>query len=250
MQKKAIEDYIIEVEGVYKTFPNGVQALHDFSTKIRRREVVVIIGPSGAGKSTFLRCLNGLEEFDKGTILIDGIPLDDNKANRLEIRKEVGMVFQSFNLFPHMTVRENINLAQMLVRKKSANEASETTMSLLEKVGIPEKAQSYPSQLSGGQQQRVAIARALAMVPKVMLFDEATSALDPEMIGEVLDVMKTLAREGMTMVVVTHEMGFAKEVGDRVIFLDEGRIVEEGSVEQIFSNPQKERTKQFISQIL
>lgn len=250
MQKKAIEDYIIEVEGVYKTFPNGVQALHDFSTKIRRREVVVIIGPSGAGKSTFLRCLNGLEEFDKGTILIDGIPLDDNKANRLEIRKEVGMVFQSFNLFPHMTVRENINLAQMLVRKKSAREASETTMSLLEKVGIPEKAHSYPSQLSGGQQQRVAIARALAMVPKVMLFDEATSALDPEMIGEVLDVMKTLAREGMTMVVVTHEMGFAKEVGDRVIFLDEGRIVEEGSVEQIFSNPEKERTKQFISQIL
>ena len=250
MQKKVIEDYIIEVEGVYKTFPNGVQALHDFSTKIRRREVVVIIGPSGAGKSTFLRCLNGLEEFDKGTILIDGIPLDDNKANRLEIRKEVGMVFQSFNLFPHMTVRENINLAQMLVRKKSASEASETTMSLLEKVGIPEKAHSYPSQLSGGQQQRVAIARALAMVPKVMLFDEATSALDPEMIGEVLDVMKTLAREGMTMVVVTHEMGFAKEVGDRVIFLDEGRIVEEGSVEQIFSNPEKERTKQFISQIL
>ena len=250
MQKKVIEDYIIEVEGVYKTFPNGVQALHDFSTKIRRREVVVIIGPSGAGKSTFLRCLNGLEEFDKGTILIDGIPLDDNKANRLEIRKEVGMVFQSFNLFPHMTVRENINLAQMLVRKKSAREASETTMSLLEKVGIPEKAHSYPSQLSGGQQQRVAIARALAMVPKVMLFDEATSALDPEMIGEVLDVMKTLAREGMTMVVVTHEMGFAKEVGDRVIFLDEGRIVEEGSVEQIFSNPEKERTKQFISQIL
>jgi len=250
MQKKAIGDYIIEVEGVYKTFPNGVQALHDFSTKIRRREVVVIIGTSGAGKSTFLRCLNGLEEFDRGTILIDGIPLDDNKANRLEIRKEVGMVFQSFNLFPHMTVLENINLAQMLVRKKSANEASETTMSLLEKVGIPEKAQSYPSQLSGGQQQRVAIARALAMVPKVMLFDEATSALDPEMIGEVLDVMKTLAREGMTMVVVTHEMGFAKEVGDRVIFLDEGRIVEEGSVEQIFSNPQKERTKQFISQIL
>jgi len=250
MQKKAIGDYIIEVEGVYKTFPNGVQALHDFSTKIRRREVVVIIGTSGAGKSTFLRCLNGLEEFDRGTILVDGIPLDDNKANRLEIRKEVGMVFQSFNLFPHMTVLENINLAQMLVRKKSANEASETTMSLLEKVGIPEKAQSYPSQLSGGQQQRVAIARALAMVPKVMLFDEATSALDPEMIGEVLDVMKTLAREGMTMVVVTHEMGFAKEVGDRVIFLDEGRIVEEGSVEQIFSNPQKERTKQFISQIL
>jgi ABC-type polar amino acid transport system ATPase subunit len=176
--------------------------------------------------------------------------LDENKKNRLEIRKEVGMVFQSFNLFPHLTVLENVNLAQVLVRNKRKEEAAETTMSLLEKVGIPEKAHVYPGQLSGGQQQRVAIARALAMAPKVMLFDEATSALDPEMIGEVLEVMKTLAREGMTMVVVTHEMGFAREVGDRVIFMDEGRIVEEGSVEQIFSNPQEERTKQFISQIL
>ena len=250
MQEKTLGDYIIEVDGIYKTFPNGVQALHNFSTKIRRREVVVVIGPSGAGKSTFLRCLNGLEEFDRGTIIVDGLPLDDNQDNRLEIRKEVGMVFQLFNLFPHMTVLENINLAQTLVRNKSKQEAAEKTMMLLEKVGIPEKAQSYPSQLSGGQQQRVAIARALAMVPKVMLFDEATSALDPEMIGEVLDVMKTLALEGMTMVVVTHEMGFAREVGDRVIFMDAGRIVEEGSLEQLFSNPQKERTKQFISQIL
>jgi len=250
MQEKTLGDYIIEVDGIYKTFPNGVQALHNFSTKIRRREVVVVIGPSGAGKSTLLRCLNGLEEFDRGTIIIDGLPLDDNQDNRLEIRKEVGMVFQLFNLFPHMTVLENINLAQTLVRKKSKQEAAEKTMMLLEKVGIPEKAQSYPSQLSGGQQQRVAIARALAMVPKVMLFDEATSALDPEMIGEVLDVMKTLAQEGMTMVVVTHEMGFAREVGDRVIFMDEGRIVEEGPLEKLFSNPQKERTKQFISQIL
>ena len=250
MQRKTLGDFIIEVEGVYKTFPNGVRALQDFSTKIRRREVVVIIGPSGAGKSTFLRCLNGLEDFDRGAIAIDNIPVDENKENRLEIRKEVGMVFQSFNLFPHLTVLENVNLAQVLVRNKSKEEATKTTMSLLEKVGIPEKAQVYPNQLSGGQQQRVAIARALAMVPKVMLFDEATSALDPEMIGEVLEVMKTLAREGMTMIVVTHEMGFAREVGDRVIFMDEGRIVEEGSVEQIFSSPQKERTKQFISQIL
>jgi len=250
MQGKKLGGYIIEVNRIHKRFPNGVQALHDFSTRIRRSEVVVVIGPSGAGKSTLLRCLNGLEDFDSGTITIDGIPLDDNKENRLEIRKEVGMVFQLFNLFPHMTVLENVNLAQMLVRKKTHKEATQVTMSLLEKVGIPEKAQSYPGQLSGGQQQRVAIARALAMVPKVMLFDEATSALDPEMIGEVLDVMKTLAREGMTMVVVTHEMGFAREVGDRVIFMDEGRSVEEGSVEQIFTNPQKERTKQFISQIL
>jgi ABC-type polar amino acid transport system ATPase subunit len=250
MQRKTLGDYIIEVEGVYKTFPSGVRALHDFSTKIRRREVVVIIGPSGAGKSTLLRCLNGLEDFDKGTISIDSILLDDNKKNRLEIRKEVGMVFQSFNLFPHLTVLENVNLAQVLVRNKSKEAATKSTMSLLAKVGIPEKAHVYPSQLSGGQQQRVAIARALAMVPKVMLFDEATSALDPEMIGEVLEVMKTLAREGMTMVVVTHEMGFAREVGDRVIFMDEGSIVEEGSVQQIFANPQKERTRQFISQIL
>ena len=250
MQRKSLGGYIIEVDGLYKTFPGGVTALHDFSTKIQRGEVVVIIGPSGAGKSTFLRCLNGLEDFDRGKVAIDSILLDENKRNRLEIRKEVGMVFQSFNLFPHLTVLENVNLAQVLVRNKSKQEATKTTMSLLEKVGIPEKAHVYPSQLSGGQQQRVAIARALAMVPKVMLFDEATSALDPEMIGEVLEVMKALAREGMTMVVVTHEMGFAREVGDRVIFMDEGRIVEEGSMEQIFFNPQKERTRQFISQIL
>jgi ABC-type polar amino acid transport system ATPase subunit len=250
MQEKTLGDYIIEVDGIYKTFPNGVQALHNFSTKIRRREVVVVIGPSGAGKSTFLRCLNGLEEFDAGTIIVDGLPLDENQQNRLEIRKEVGMVFQLFNLFPHLTVLENINLPQMLVRKKSKKEATAATMKLLEKVSIPEKATNYPSQLSGGQQQRVAIARALAIVPKVMLFDEATSSLDPEMIGEVLEVMKTLAQEGMTMIVVTHEMGFAREVGDRVIFMDAGQIVEEGSVEQLFSKPKKERTKQFISQIL
>ena len=250
MRGEALGEYIIQVDKINKTFPNGVRALTDFSTKIRRSSVVVVIGPSGGGKSTFLRCLNGLEEIDSGSIIIDGIPLDDSKKNRLEIRKEVGMVFQSFNLFPHMTVLENVNLAQRLVRKKTKEEAAETTMDLLRKVDIPEKANSYPSQLSGGQQQRVAIARALAMMPKVMLFDEATSALDPEMIGEVLDVMKALAREGMTMVVVTHEMGFAREVSDWVIFMEEGRIVEEGTAEHFFSNPQEKRTKLFLSQIL
>ena len=246
----AAEDYIIEVDSINKTFANGVCALRDFSTRIRRQEVVVMIGPSGSGKSTFLRCLNGLEDIDSGSIVIDGIPLDDNRKNRLEIRKEVGMVFQSFNLFPHMTVLENINLAQRLVRKKSKRQARETTLNLLDKVGIREKADSYPGQLSGGQQQRVAIARALAMMPKVMLFDEATSALDPEMIGEVLDVMKTLAREGMTMVIVTHEMGFAREVSNRVIFIEDGRIIEEGTAEHFFTNPVEKRTQLFLSQIL
>ncbi|MBW1997743.1 MAG: amino acid ABC transporter ATP-binding protein [Deltaproteobacteria bacterium] len=191
-----------------------------------------------------------MEEIDSGRIVVDGIPLDKNRKNRLEIRKEVGMVFQLFNLFPHLTVLENINLAQRLVRKKSEKEATRTSMELLHHVGIPEKANTFPNHLSGGQQQRVAIARALAMKPKVMLFDEATSALDPEMIGEVLDVMRKLAEEGMTMVVVTHEMGFAREVGDRVIFMERGRIVEEGTPEDIFEDPKKERTKEFISQIL
>jgi len=250
MQGKTLEDYIITVDKINKTFSNGVRALCDFTTNIRRREVVVVIGPSGSGKSTFLRCLNGLEEIDSGSIVIDGIPLDDNKKNRLEIRKEVGMVFQSFNLFPHMTVLENINLAQRRVRKKSKDEAMEMSMDLLRKVGIPEKANSYPAQLSGGQQQRVAIARALAMMPKVMLFDEATSALDPEMIGEVLEVMKDLAREGMTMICVTHEMGFAREVSDWVIFMEDGSIVERGTAEHFFTNPQEKRTKLFLSQIL
>jgi ABC-type polar amino acid transport system ATPase subunit len=245
-----LKDYIIVVDSISKTFANGVRALCDFSTNIRRGEVVVVIGPSGSGKSTFLRCLNGLEEIESGSIVIDGITLDYDKKNRLEIRKEVGMVFQLFNLFPHMTVRENVSLAQRLVRKKSREEADKTTMDLLRKVGIPEKADSYPGQLSGGQQQRVAIARALAMMPKVMLFDEATSALDPEMIGEVLDVMRTLAREGMTMVVVTHEMGFAREVSDWMIFMENGRIVEEGAPTQIFQHPREERTKLFLSQIL
>ena len=250
MPIKDAEDFIIVVEHINKTFANDVKAVVDFTTKIQRGEVVVVIGPSGSGKSTFLRCLNGLEEIDSGSIVIDGIILDDKKKNRLEIRKEVGMVFQQFNLFPHMTVLENVNLAQRRVRKKSKEEANAMSMDLLKKVGITEKADNYPSHLSGGQQQRVAIARALAMMPKVMLFDEATSALDPEMIGEVLDGMKDLAREGMTMICVTHEMGFAREVSDRVIFMEDGKIVEVGTAEHFFTAPVEERTKIFLSQIL
>ena len=250
MSGKALGDYIITVKNVCKTFPGGVTAVMNFSTDIRRSEVLVIMGPSGSGKSTLLRCLNGLEERDSGSIVVDDIPLDENKKNRLEIRKEVGMVFQSFNLFPHLTVADNVNLAQLRVRKKSKDEAMAMTRDMLTKVGILNKIDAYPAQLSGGQQQRVAIARALAMMPKVMLFDEPTSALDPEMINEVLDVMKNLAREGMTMVVVTHEMGFAREVSDWVIFMDEGRIVETGTAEHFFTNPQEARTKLFLSQIL
>jgi polar amino acid transport system ATP-binding protein len=250
MREKELGEHIITIDNVSKTFPGGVQAVKDFSAKIQRREVVVIMGPSGSGKSTLLRCLNGLEEADSGTIVVDNIPLDDNHKHRLEIRKEVGMVFQSFNLFPHLTALQNVNLAQIRVRKKSEKEATKLSMELLTKVGIADKAGNYPAQLSGGQQQRVAIARALAMMPKVMLFDEPTSALDPEMINEVLDVMKNLAQEGMTMVVVTHEMGFAREVSDWVIFMDEGQIVETGTAEHFFKNPQEERTKLFLSQIL
>jgi ABC-type polar amino acid transport system ATPase subunit len=250
MQRKNFGTPIIIVDKINKTYQNGVHALRDFSLKVRRQEVMVIIGPSGSGKSTFLRCLNGIEEIDSGSIVIDGIPLDHHKKNRLQIRTEVGMVFQSFNLFPHLTVLENVNLAQRLVRNKSKLEATRTSLELLAKIGLQDKVHSPPSQLSGGQQQRVAIARALAMNPRVMLFDEATSALDPEMIGEVLDVMKTLAREGMTMVVVTHEMGFAREVGDRIVFMEEGRIVEEGTTARFFSNPREQRTSVFLSQML
>jgi len=250
IKEKEVGDYIVIIENVSKIFPGDIQAVKNFSAKIRKREVVVIMGPSGSGKSTLLRCINGLEQPDGGTIIVDGIPLDENKKHRLEIRKEVGMVFQSFNLFPHMTVLENVNLAQIRVRKKSKEEATEVSMALLKKVGIADKADKYPAQLSGGQQQRVAIARALAMKPKVMLFDEPTSALDPEMINEVLDVMKNLAMEGMTMIVVTHEMGFAREVSDWVIFMDSGQIVETGTAEHFFENPQEERTKLFLSQIL
>lgn len=243
---------MIEVRNINKTFhlPHEVKALVDVSTKVSAGEVVVVCGPSGSGKSTFLRCLNRLEKADSGHIYIDGIDVLDPKTNINKLRAEVGMVFQSFNLFPHKNVLENITLAQKVVRKRSKNDAEEKANALLKKVGIQDKSNAYPDNLSGGQQQRVAIARALAMDPKVMLFDEPTSALDPEMIGEVLDVMKTLAREGMTMVVVTHEMGFAREVADRVIFMDEGAVVEVGTPEHFFTNPTHERTKLFLSQIL
>ena len=245
---------MIRARNVYKTFRppkrTEVKALVDFSTDIKKGEVVVIIGPSGSGKSTFLRCLNRLEEIDSGEIIIDGVNIYDKKVSINKIREEIGMVFQLFNLFPHKTVLENVTLAQQVVRKRDKEEALEVARDLLNKVGILEKEGVYPSQLSGGQQQRVAIARALAMHPKIMMFDEATSALDPEMIGEVLDVMKKLAKEGMTMVVVTHEMGFAREVSDRVIFMDVGQIVEEGTAEHFFVNPTHERTKLFLSQIL
>jgi len=245
-----MQNHIVIADELCKTFDNGVRALFKFSTKINRGDVVVVVGPSGAGKSTFLRCLNGLEDIDSGRVEIDGIPLDEDPSNRLEIRKEVGMVFQHFNLFPHMTVLENVRLAQQKVRKKTKHEAGRISMDMLERVGIADKAKSYPDQLSGGQQQRVAIARALAMNPKIMLFDEATSALDPEMIGEVLTVMKNLAGDGMTMICVTHEMGFAREVSDRVIFMEEGQIIEESSTVCFFNQPEKERTKQFLDQIL
>ncbi len=243
---------MIDVQNVYKTFlvPHEVKALVDVTTKIEAGEVVVVIGPSGSGKSTLLRCLNHLETATSGHIIIDGIDILDRKTNINKVRAEVGMVFQSFNLFPHKTVLENVTLAQKVVRKRPKKEATDKAMALLKKVGIVDKINVYPDQLSGGQQQRVAIARALAMEPKIMLFDEPTSALDPEMIGEVLDVMKALAKEGMTMVCVTHEMGFAKEVADRVIFMDEGKIVEVGTPEHFFVDPEHERTKLFLSQIL
>ncbi|HVO84480.1 MAG TPA: amino acid ABC transporter ATP-binding protein [Syntrophobacteria bacterium] len=243
---------MVRVENAFKTFYTTikVEALVDVSCRIDKGEVVVVIGPSGSGKSTLLRCLNRLEKADSGHIFIDGIDILDHKTDINKVRAEVGMVFQSFNLFQNKNVIENVTLAQMVVRKRSRGEAKDRATALLRKVGIPEKADSYPDNLSGGQQQRVAIARALAMDPKVMLFDEPTSALDPEMIGEVLEVMKTLAREGMTMVVVTHEMGFAREVADRVIFMDQGRIVEEGTPEHFFTNPIHDRTKLFLSQIL
>ncbi len=241
---------IVIAANLCKTFDNGVRALDNFSAHVERGEVVVVVGPSGAGKSTFLRCLNGLEDIDSGEIVIDNIVLNDIPANRLAIRKEVGMVFQHFNLFPHMTVLRNVSLAQQKVKKKSREKADQTSLDMLAKVGIADKAGSYPNHLSGGQQQRVAIARALAMNPKVMLFDEATSALDPEMIGEVLAVMKDLASDGMTMICVSHEMGFAKEVSDRVIFMEEGKLIEECSTFQFFSQPAQERTRDFLEKII
>jgi len=235
-----------EISKYFGTF----KALDRVSFDVYDGEKVVIIGPSGSGKSTLLRSINGLERVDRGRILVDGVDIHDPKTDINKVREEVGMVFQAFNLFPHKTVVENLTLAQIIVRKRSRDEAVERAMGLLRKVGIPEKAHAYPGQLSGGQQQRVAIARSLAMGPKLMLFDEPTSALDPEMIGEVLEVMKALAREGMTMVVVTHEMGFAREVADRVIFMDSGAIVEEGPPARLFTEPAQERTKLFLSQIL
>jgi len=244
---------VIKAENVCKTFSGRgilVKAVDHVSTEVEKGEVVVIIGPSGSGKSTFLRCINCLEQFDSGHIFIDGVDLADRRTNINKVRAEVGMVFQQFNLFPHKTVLENLTLAQQRVRKRSRKEANEKARTLLKKVGISEKEGEYPSRLSGGQQQRVAIARALAMDPKIMLFDEPTSALDPEMVGEVLDVMKQLAREGMTMMVVTHEMGFAREVADRVIFMDAGKVVEVGTPEHFFISPQEERTKLFLKQVL
>ncbi|MFL2695027.1 MAG: amino acid ABC transporter ATP-binding protein [Candidatus Actinomarina sp.] len=236
----------IDVKKWYGDF----QALKGITMDIGEGEVLVICGPSGSGKSTFIRCINRLEQHQDGQIIVDGIELTNDLKNIEAIRSEVGMVFQSFNLFPHLTVLQNITLAPIWVRKKSKADAEEKAMELLERVGIPEQAEKFPGQLSGGQQQRVAIARALAMEPKIMLFDEPTSALDPEMIKEVLDVMKELAQSGMTMIVVTHEMGFAKEVADRVMLFDEGQLVEENTPDEFFNNPKSDRTKLFLSQIL
>lgn len=240
---------MIQVKNLKKTFGSN-EVLKDINAVIKHREVVVVIGPSGSGKSTFLRCLNLLESITDGQVTIEGIDITDKKTDINKVRTEVGMVFQQFNLFPHKTVIENVMLAPMRVRKLTAEQAKTRGLELLLKVGLKDKAYAYPDSLSGGQKQRVAIARALAMGPKIMLFDEPTSALDPEMVGEVLEVMKDLAREGMTMVVVTHEMGFAREVGDRVLFMDGGFIVEENIPKELFENPQQERTKSFLSKIL
>ena len=240
---------MIEFRGVNKWF-GSLHVLKDINLSIKYGEVVVVCGPSGSGKSTLIRCINALEPIQKGEIVVDGMPLKDPKTNITKLRAEVGMVFQQFNLYPHKTALENIILAPIRVRKQSKEEAEKTAQDLMVKVGIPEKINSYPAQLSGGQQQRVAIARALAMQPKIMLFDEPTSALDPEMINEVLDVMVNLAREGMTMIVVTHEMGFAKKVSHRIIFMDEGSIIEEGIPGTFFTQPKSERTKIFLSKIL
>ncbi len=239
---------MIEIENLHKSFGEA-HILRGIDLRVADREVVVIIGPSGSGKSTLLRCMNYLEEPTEGKITVDGIELS-GEANINRVRTEVGMVFQRFNLFPHMTVLDNITLAPRKVRKMGREEAEALARELLERVGLSDKAEVYPEQLSGGQQQRVAIARALAMRPKVMLFDEPTSALDPEMVGEVLDVMRNLASTGMTMVVVTHEMGFAREVGSRLLFVDEGRIVEQGDPREVFENPREERTKLFLSKVL
>jgi polar amino acid transport system ATP-binding protein len=243
-----VNEPIIHIENVHKVF-GRTHALRGVTLDIQKGEVVVILGPSGSGKSTLLRCINHLEVYNAGKIVVDGILLK-SAQNINAVRREVGMVFQSFNLFPHLTVLKNVTLAQIVVRKRNPGEAEKTALELLAKVGIEEKAQAYPGQLSGGQQQRVAIARALAMNPKIMLFDEPTSALDPEMIKEVLDVMLALAKEGMTMVVVSHEMGFARAAASRCIFMDEGQIVEEAPPEQLFNSPTQERTRLFLSKVL
>ncbi|RDU38078.1 peptide ABC transporter ATP-binding protein [Neobacillus piezotolerans] len=240
---------MIKVENLHKYF-GKLEVLKGIDCHVREKEVVCVIGPSGSGKSTFLRCINLLEDITDGDVLIEGKKVNDPKTDINDIRTEVGMVFQQFNLFPHMTVLENVTMAPMMIRKMAKSDAEKLALDLLKKVGVLEKADNYPEQLSGGQKQRVAIARALAMKPKIMLFDEPTSALDPEMVKEVLDVMKQLAMEGMTMVVVTHEMGFAREVADRVIFMDGGYIVEEGKPEELFGNPQNERTKAFLGKVL
>jgi ABC-type polar amino acid transport system ATPase subunit len=243
------DDDIIVIEHLYKSFGH-VEAVIDASLRVKSGEVCFIFGPSGGGKSTLLRCINGLEKPDSGTLIVDGIDVIGKKANIDQVRTEVGMVFQLFNLFPHLTALGNITIAQQKVRKRSKEEAERVARQLLERVGMPEKADVYPDQLSGGQQQRVAMARALAMNPKIMLFDEPTSALDPEMIKEVLDVMLDLAKEGMTMVVVSHEMGFARAAADRMVFLEAGRIIEEATTEELFVSPKEERTKLFLSHIL
>ncbi len=243
------EDGIIVCRDVHKWF-GQLHVLKGIDLTVKSGEVIVIAGPSGSGKSTFIRTINRLEEHQRGDIIVDGIELSNDIRNIAAIRSEIGMVFQSFNLFPHLTCMQNITLGPIRVRKVRRKEAEEAAMKLLERVGIPEQAQKYPAQLSGGQQQRVAIARALAMQPKIMLFDEPTSALDPEMISEVLDVMRELAASGMTMLVVSHEMGFARAAADRMVFFDDGNIVEEGPPDQIFEDPQHDRTKLFLSQIL
>ena len=241
---------MIRLSGISKTFDKTIHAVRDMDLEVAEGEVLVIVGPSGSGKSTVLRCINLLEVPTTGTVTVDGYELTDTSTDIDHVRAEVGMVFQQFNLFPHLTVIQNITLAQRKVRGRSKSEATEMAMRQLTRVGIPEKADAYPRQLSGGQQQRVAIARALAMEPRVMLFDEPTSALDPEMVKEVLDVMLELASDGMTMVVVTHEMGFARAAADRLLFIDEGEVVEIGPPEEVFSNPAHERTRAFFDKIL
>lgn len=240
---------MIQIKNVSKWYDN-FQVLKDINEEVKKGQTVVICGPSGSGKSTLLRCINALEPFQKGEIIVDGLSLTDPKTNKYELRSEIGMVFQRFELYPHMTALQNITLAPMKVRKRPRKEAEDHAMRLLERVGIPEKANEYPGNLSGGQQQRVAIARSLAMEPKIMMFDEPTSALDPEMIKEVLDVMTDLSKGGMTMIVVTHEMGFAREVADEIIFIDEGTIIERGTDISFFQNPKSPRTKDFLDKIL